>query len=403
MTAVIYEPEVFGLTESSITIAYRSTLEAGTCEVLIDGTLRARDRDPGPHLHRIEGLEPDRSHRVEIRSETGEGAPHDRYFPEQVRTLSAPGADTAGTFATLNDVHFGEPRVGGRLDEDMEYGEEDLPDFPLVRADEETIPYWQYMNDDAIAEINDTRCDLVVVKGDIANDGETWQFDAARQSFGRLAAPHHAFLGNHDYYGQRRGEPVDGYSLLGQPAAPRTLELANWCLILLDTTIPGSDLGAFGPERRDWLADQLERTRRERRPTLLFMHHQPVPRPQAHVFPNTIGIDPGDSHALFTLLGQHPQVRGVLIGHTHKNRVRRYAESGELPYIEVQCSKDYPGGWAHYRLFADGSYRQEVRRTSSERALRHSSRCSALFRGGYRPFTLGELHERSFVVGPQAA
>ena len=57
MTAVIYEPEVFGLTESSITIAYRSTLEAGTCEVLIDGTLRARDRDPGPHLHRIEGLE----------------------------------------------------------------------------------------------------------------------------------------------------------------------------------------------------------------------------------------------------------------------------------------------------------------------------------------------------------
>jgi hypothetical protein len=70
-----------------------------------------------------------------------------------------------------------------------------------------------------------------------------------------------------------------------------------------------------------------------------------------------------------------------------------------VPFIEVNCTKDYPGGWAHYRLFADGSFRQQVRRTSSARALAHSSRCREAFRGLYRNFALGSLGQRSFVAG----
>lgn len=401
MTTGIRDPEVFGLTESTVTIAYHSTPDAGSCEILLDDRVQTTHFTPGAHLHRIDGLDANRNYRLRIRPERGREAPYDRYFPEIVQTLPAPDAEEVATFATLNDVHFGEPRVGGQLDKDMEYGEEDLPDFPLVRADEEAEPYWHYMNVDAIAEINAAECDLAIIKGDIANNGEQWQFEAAREAFAGFSMPHHAFLGNHDYFARRRGESIDGYALLGQPAAPRIVELAGWRLILLETSIPGSDSGAFGVERRDWLANQLDRTAHDGSPTLLLMHHQPVPHSHAHVFPNTIGIDPADSHALFSLLGQHPQVRGVLIGHTHRNRVHRYEETGALPFIEVQCSKDYPGGWARYRLFADGSFRQEVRRTSTERALRHSSRCSSLFRGGYRAFALGKLHERSFAVAPQ--
>jgi hypothetical protein len=91
-------------------------------------------------------------------------------------------------------------------------------------------------------------------------------------------------------------------------------------------------------------------------------------------------------------------VRGALIGHTHRNRVRHYPASGRVPWIEVNCTKDYPGGWAHYRLFEDGSFRQEVRRTSSRRALAHSSRCRGFFRGFYKQFSLGRLEQRSFAV-----
>ena len=65
----------------------------------------------------------------------------------------------------------------------------------------------------------------------------------------------------------------------------------------------------------------------------------------------------------------------------------------------MQCTKDYPGGFGHYRLFEDGSFYQEVRRTSSERALAHASRARDLFKGGYREFALGKIEMRSFAAG----
>ncbi|HKJ24088.1 MAG TPA: hypothetical protein VKB65_04650, partial [Myxococcota bacterium] len=57
-------------------------------------------------------------------------------------------------------------------------------------------------------------------------------------------------------------------------------------------------------------------------------------------------------------------------------------------------------GWAHYRLFEDGSFRQEVRRTSSRRAMEHSARCRSFFKGYYKHFSLGRLEQRSFSVAP---
>jgi hypothetical protein len=215
--------------------------------------------------------------------------------------------------------------------------------------------------------------------------------------------PHHAFLGNHDYYGRLAGEDVDGYALLGQPPAPRSLELGGWRLVLLETAEPGEHHGVFADDRLGWLEHALEQTREERRPTLVLMHHHPVPPEHADSYPNTIGLNPLHSLRLFDLIGRHPQLKGVLIGHTHRNRVRRHPAAGTTPFVEVSCTKDYPGGWAHYRLYADGSFRQEVRRTASARALAHSTRCRDLFQGGYRRFALGSLETRSFVAGGDAS
>ena len=401
MTTVLSDPEVFGLDESSVTVAVRIDGNGGRHRVLLDGSVVTEAEGPGVHVHRLEGLTADRDYCIGIEADGAARAVHDGYFPERVRTLPAARANEVGRFATLNDLHFGEPKVGGVLDDQMEYGDEGLPGFPLIRDSDDDTPYWRYMNEDAIAEINAAGVDLAFIKGDIANNGLSWQFEAAAEAFGRFEMPHHAFLGNHDYFAVRDGASVDGYELLDQAPAPRSVELGGWRLILLETALPGEDVGGFDEQRRSWLASQLDETRDAGQPCLLLMHHQPVPPEHAHVFPNTIGIDPADSVPLFELLGRHPQLRGVLIGHTHKNRVRYHRASGALPFIEVQCSKDYPGGWGHYRLFADGSFRQEVRRTATPRALAHSARCREMFRGGYRAFALGQLAERSFEVpGP---
>lgn len=402
MTLLIRDPELFGLTATSLTLAFRVEDERGPVEaaarIRLNGELRAVSEGVGTRLVRIGALEPDTAYRIAIEVAGAAPVAADRYLPAEARTLPAPGAARTATFATLNDLHFGEPRFGGRLTADHEYGDEE-PGFPLIRSEDTEVPYWRIMNEDAVAEINVAGVDAVVIKGDIADRGLPQQFAWARETFAHLRAPHHAFLGNHDYYGRHEGHEVDGYALLGQPPSPRVLELGGWRLVLLETAEPGDHHGVFGADRLGWLGEALAETREPGTPTLLLMHHQPVPPEHRDSYPNTIGMLPEHSLRFFDLIGANPQVKGVLIGHTHRNRVRRYRASGRVPFVEVHCTKDYPGGWAHYELFEDGSFRQEVRRTASARALAHSSRCRECFRGFYRDFALGSLEERSFIAG----
>ncbi len=399
-TRSISEPKVFGITESSLTLVFGvaegDQLVDAEATVRLNGDVRAVSVEPGTRLIRINDLEPTTEYAIDIAS-GGASAEQNRYFPGTARTFEAPTAAEVASFATMNDLHFGEARMGGVLTDDHEYGDA-APGFPIVRDADYDTPYAEFMNADAIAEINRLDVDCTIIKGDIADRGLPEQFETAAATFAAFEQPHYPFLGNHDYLQRREGVEVDGYGILGAEPAPRSFELSGWLLVLLDTTIPGEHHGSFGSERRDWLAETLLTSQRRGQPTLLFTHHQPVPPEHRDSFPNSIGMDPADSVALFELLADAPHVKGVLIGHTHRNRIRRYGPTGRLPFVEVNNPKDYPGGFGHYRLFEDGSFRQEVRRTPSRRALEHSTRCRALFRGGFQHVVLGTLAERSYVA-----
>ncbi|NRA06697.1 MAG: metallophosphoesterase [Myxococcales bacterium] len=397
MPLCIASPELVGVTESSLTLAFSVDDASGpvdsTASVRLNGELRVRSEGPaGTRLLRVDGLEPNTEYAIEIQAPGAPAPEPDAFFPGTARTLSAPRGRQVASFATLNDLHFGEPSFGGFLEPDGERGE-DRPGWGAVCAEDTDVPYWRFMNEDAIADINGTGVDCSIIKGDIADRGLPEQFESAARAFSGFSMPHHAFLGNHDYYGLNEGLEVDGYALLGQPPAPRIVDLGGWRLLLLETMEPGEHHGVFGDDRLAWLDGTLGQSDA---PTLLLMHHHPVPPEHADRFPNTIGIRPEHSMRMIDVVGGYPQVRGVLIGHTHRNVVRRYPGSGRVPWIEVHCSKDYPGGFAHYRLFEDGSFRQEARRTSSPRALAHSTRCRDLFQGGYRHFACGRLEARSF-------
>ncbi len=403
MTLRIADPELFAVTSDSLTLSFAVADDAGPTDaparVLLNGVPQATSTGPAAtRLIRIDGLAADTEFAISIEAAAGARSQPGKYLPERVRTLPPPRGRRVARFATLNDLHFGEPRFGGVMTEDNEYGDA-APGYPAVRETDGDVPYWQLMNEDAVTDINASGVDAVVIKGDIADRGLRAQFEVARRTFDRFAAPWHAFLGNHDHYGRAAGEEVDGYAVLGQAPAPRAFDLGGWRLVLLDTVEPGDHHGVFPEERLRWLADELAGTRERAQPTLLLTHHQPVPPEHASSYPNSIGIIPEHSTRIFDLLGANPQVQGVLIGHTHRNRVRRYASSGEIPFVEVNCVKDYPGGFAVYELYDDGTFRQEVRRTSSARALAHSTRCRDFFKGFYRDFALGTLQERCWVAG----
>ena len=99
----------------------------------------------------------------------------------------------------------------------------------VVRETDTEVPYWRFMNEDAIAEINAQGVDLAVIKGDIADVGRRDQFEAAARAFAGFRMPHHAFLGNHDYYGLLAGD-AGGRLRAARPAAraaqPRSRRLA---------------------------------------------------------------------------------------------------------------------------------------------------------------------------------
>ena len=389
MGVTIAAAELFGITEHSATVALSVEDETGPVDaevaLRIGGDVRARAAGGGPRLIRIEGFEPDTEYALDVEVDGASAPQPSAEWPGWFRTLPAPAAPQVGALATMNDLHFGEECFGGGLGavyEDLE---------PIPADDTGEGPYWRYMNDDAIDDINDAGVDLAVIKGDIADRGTAAQFESAAAAFARFEMPHAAFFGNHDFYGD---VGADGYAILGQPPAPRVVELAGWRLALVDSVDPKSHNGVFPDDRLAALEAELSAA--PAAPTLVFMHHQPVPEAHARGIVNAIGMRPAHSERLFELVGRHAQVKGVLIGHTHRNRVRRYAAARDVPFVEVNSTKDYPGGWAHYRLFEDGSFRQEVRRTTSVRALRHSHRCGRMLDGGIRRFALGALTDRSY-------
>ena len=112
----------------------------------------------GLEVIRLDGLAPDTEHELEGFA---------------FRTLPEPGALLA-TFATVNDVHFGEVECG--IIDGSDIG-------PTFRAPEGGPPYPELMNRAAVAEIAALDPAAVVVKGDLTSNGTQAEFEAGVAHF----------------------------------------------------------------------------------------------------------------------------------------------------------------------------------------------------------------------------
>jgi predicted phosphodiesterase len=298
----------------------------------------------------------------------------------EVRTLPRPGGELLATFATVNDVHFGELECGHL---------EGLGDLgPIYRSEPGSEPYPTLMNRCAVDEIAAAGPDAVLVKGDLTAFGtqaEYKEFLAVYEpAFGdRL----HHVRGNHDAY---HGETF-------ADAAPFSVELPGVVLAVLDTTIPRRESGAVSSESFEWL-DGLAAG--ADRPVLVFGHHH-VWNPDTAGRPETyFGINPDDSERLVELVARRPAVLGYFAGHTHRNRVRRIGATGPVPWVEVAAVKDFPGAWAEYRVF-EGGILQVFRRISAPEALAWSQKTRDMYGGLYEGYAFGDLADRCFTMAPR--
>jgi hypothetical protein len=132
----------------------------------------------------------------------------------------------------------------------------------------------------------------------------------------------------------------------------------------------------------------------------VFGHHHPWAPGSRTREARYFGLHPDSSEALVDVVARRPALVGYFAGHTHRNRVRRFPTTGDVPWVEVSATKDFPGVWAEYRVF-EGGILQVLRRISAPEALAWSDRTRAMYEGTYERYAFGRLEDRCFPIWPR--
>jgi Icc protein len=148
-----------------------------------------------------------------------------------------------------------------------------------------------------IAALGDRRPDLVLLTGDLTNDGSVEACRRLRALVEPLGAPILATPGNHDLPG----------SVADVFGADDTAELGTWRIVTIDTTIAGHDDGQVDADAFGSRLDALDS-----RPTLVALHHPPVSPSTSEMF----RLD--SATELLETCAARPHVRGVVSGHLHE-------------------------------------------------------------------------------------
>ncbi len=152
--------------------------------------------------------------------------------------------------------------------------------------------------------------DLVVLGGDMLEEGERTSYEVMNEQFRDLGVPVHAVLGNHDDLAHFRKTAA-----LGAPTGFPGYYSLDWRdlhLVMLYSSATGKGFGRLGEEQLLWLNQDLYANRFRR--VLIFMHHPPVPTGVAWL--DKIGLQ--NAEDFWAVLPPHSSnVLGVFVAHTH--------------------------------------------------------------------------------------
>jgi len=154
--------------------------------------------------------------------------------------------------------------------------------------------------------------DGVVVTGDLSDDGSEESYRQARGLLEALDAPFFALPGNHDDRGRLRAT----FDLPGEGEEPinYSVTLGELRVVLFDSIVPGRDPGTYGLEQLRWLDEEL--AREASRPTILALHHPPLPTGLPGW--DAINLTTADREAMAGIVARHPQLRAIVGGHLHR-------------------------------------------------------------------------------------
>ena len=371
MSTPIVDGEVVTVSTDAATI---TLVTAGADSV----TTRLGDQEvvtTGPfHVADFSGLEAGTSYELEI-----EGlAASTEQLPASLRTLDRPSGALLATVATVNDVHFGETVCG------MIHTIPEAELGPWVRAEPDEGPYPVMMNRAAVDAITELEPDRVIAKGDLTCVGSEAEYRLFLDTYAPFGDRLHHVRGNHD----AMLDPT-----MALQGAPYAVDVNGVTLAVIDTVRPTEAGGQITAEQIAW----IDTTAAEASgPVLVFGHHQIWDLRALQRSENYFGIDPDSSDAFAAVVGRRDNIVGYFAGHTHRNRIRRFDESRQVPFVEIGAVKEYLGVWAEYQVY-EGGYTQVVRRLTSPEAMSWSERTRYLYGGLYPDYSRGPLNHRCFT------
>ena len=391
----------------------------------LDGSSCTKSSSSGVyHLVEITDLQPGKVYfyRIENGNNDGLPAPITQQSPGIFRTFdSAKLGSHLFDFASLNDMHVGES-VSGQLT--ALGGQPIPPSFSTPGCDPSDVNgscYWAVMNNGAVEGIRSHGVAFTIVKGDVTSEGGNPNVDPGGEQFDEAAtilAPLESVRptrGNHDKSLSQflskilfRSSVFDPKNLPGYEANDHSADpdphfdyafdfvigSRRFRFVALDTwdndhppAGPAVGAGRLTRDQLDWTSAQLDTAERAGVKTFLYMHHPVSEIAVATAVPPLIfGIRQPDAASLLETVGAHRSVVGVFSGHTHRNWITGSALAPGVPFVEVAASKEYPGGYAIYKVFENG-YLQSFYKCSTEACLAWSETTRGEYAGLYPLYT----------------
>lgn len=166
----------------------------------------------------------------------------------------------------------------------------------------------------AAAEINELQPDMIILTGDLTNNGYYVEFEQATRYLSMFEAPLFAVPGNHDSRNL-------GYQSFEELVGERSWKLTlgdEFTVIGLDSSSPDESRGHIGKPQHMWLEHQLDKCVIDDKFSIVALHHHVISIPQTGRERNVLS-DAGD---ILKTLTTH-EVDLILSGHKHVPNIWR--------------------------------------------------------------------------------
>jgi Icc protein len=161
----------------------------------------------------------------------------------------------------------------------------------------------------AINKINEIETDLVIITGDITENGYYPEFETAAKYIDLIESPLLVVPGNHDarHIGNECFE-----ELIKKRCGTLNVKTNEICAIGLDSSEPDLDYGKVGRTQQKIMENELEKASKNNLYKIIALHHHLIPIPKTGRERNVL-TDAGD--ILKSIIDGHANL--VLSGHKH--------------------------------------------------------------------------------------